>query len=87
MLAADRPANGESSDSNRLNYWLRLIAEYGLCDEGRKAPVLIVVTRNDLDRAKSNREEIDEPFRRHGGANGSAPMWSKSCGGWVGPAG
>src|SRR6202043_807313 len=45
VLAADRPANGEISDSNRLNYWLRLIAEYGRRDEGQKAPVLIVVTR------------------------------------------
>jgi GTPase SAR1 family protein len=74
VLAADRPANGESSDSNRLNYWLRLIAEYGRRDEGRKAPVLIVVTRSDLDRAKSNREKIDdalETARTHGwfGAN------------------
>lgn len=68
VLAADRPANGESGDSNRLNYWLRLIAEYGRRDEGRKAPVLIVVTRSDLDRAKSNREEINEALeaaRKH----------------------
>lgn len=68
VLAADRPANGESSDSSRLNYWLRLIAEYGRRDEGRKAPVLIVVTRSDLDRAKSNREKIDdalEAARKH----------------------
>ena len=36
VLAADRPANGESSDSNRLNYWLRVIAEYGRRDEGTK---------------------------------------------------
>jgi GTPase SAR1 family protein len=60
VLAADRPANGESSDSNRLNYWLRLIAEYGRRNEAEKAPVLIVVTRSDLDRAKSNREKIDD---------------------------
>jgi len=63
VLAADRPANGEISDSNRLNYWLRLIAEYGRRDEGQKAPVLIVVTRSDLDRAKSNRERIDEALK------------------------
>ena len=60
VLAADRPANGESSDSNRLNYWLRVIAEYGRRDEGRRAPVLIVVTRSDVERAKSYREEIDD---------------------------
>ncbi len=60
VLAADRPANGESSDSNRLNYWLRVIAEYGRRDDGRRAPVLIVVTRSDVERAKSYREEIDD---------------------------
>lgn len=60
VLAADRPANGESSDSNRLNYWLRLIAEYGRRDDGQKAPVLIVVTRSDHDRAKLNRQKIDD---------------------------
>jgi GTPase SAR1 family protein/Leucine-rich repeat (LRR) protein len=60
VLAADRPANGESSDSNRLNYWLRVIAEYGRRDKDRRAPVLIVVTRSDVERAKSYREEMDE---------------------------
>jgi hypothetical protein len=60
VLAADRPANGETSDSNRLNYWLRVIAEYGRRGEGRRAPVLIVVTRSDVERAKSYREEIDD---------------------------
>ena len=60
VLAADRPANGESSDSNRLNYWLRVIAEYGRRDEGQRAPVLIVVTRSDVERAKSRREEIED---------------------------
>jgi GTPase SAR1 family protein len=60
VLAADRPANGESSNSNRLNYWLRVIAEYGRRDDGRRAPVLIVVTRSDVERAKSYREEIDD---------------------------
>ncbi len=60
VLAADRPANGESSDSNRLNYWLRVIAEYGRRDDARRAPVLIVVTRSDVERAESCREEIDD---------------------------
>jgi Leucine-rich repeat (LRR) protein/GTPase SAR1 family protein len=60
VLAADRPANGESRDSNRLNYWLRVIAQYGRRGEGNRAPVLIVVTRSDVERAKSYREEIDD---------------------------
>jgi GTPase SAR1 family protein/uncharacterized small protein (DUF1192 family) len=60
VLAADRPANGESSDSNRLNYWLRVIAEYGRRDKSRRAPVLIVVTRSDVKGADSYRDEMDE---------------------------
>jgi len=60
VLAADRPANGESSDSNRLNYWLRVIAEYGRRDEGQRAPVVVVVTRSDVERAKSYHEELDD---------------------------
>lgn len=47
VLAADRPANGEGLDSNRLNYWLRMVSQYGRTARGEKAPVVIVVTRSD----------------------------------------
>lgn len=30
VLAADRPTNGDGPDSNRLNYWFRLIATTAL---------------------------------------------------------
>ncbi len=65
VLAADRPPNGDGPDSNRLNYWLRLIAYHGRSSAGKKAPVLIVVTRNDEGKANpaAVREAVEDARR------------------------
>jgi len=74
VIAADRPANGEGPESNRLNYWLRMIAWYGRTTYGERAPVVIVVTRCDEPSAAANRASLDaavQAAERHGwfGAN------------------
>jgi hypothetical protein len=47
VLRADAPADGEADDSNRLSYWLRLLAHYGQDSQGHKAPVIVVVSQCD----------------------------------------
>ncbi|VTR92893.1 leucine-rich repeat : Leucine-rich repeat protein, putative OS=Trypanosoma vivax (strain Y486) GN=TvY486_0039050 PE=4 SV=1: LRR_7: Ras [Gemmata massiliana] len=59
VLAAYRPANGDSSESNRLNYWLRLIARSGRSSQGRRAPVLVVITQSDHPKAAEFREQLE----------------------------
>ena len=63
VLAADRPANGEGPESNRLNYWLRTIAWSSQTTHGKKAPVVIVVTRNDEPTAAANRESLEHALQ------------------------
>jgi hypothetical protein len=47
VLRANAPTDGEADDSNRLSYWLRLLAHYGQDSQGNKAPVIVVVSQCD----------------------------------------
>ena len=61
VLRIDRPANGDQDDSNRLSYWLRMIAHYGKDSTGQRAPVLIVLSQCDR---RAFQQDAENAFQR-----------------------